>query len=290
MSSLRTTGSASPSQAAEAFVLSRTQTVVVALFACLPLPLLSVGATVLPFIELVERVAANFIPFATLGLEDTREGVFRVSGVAMQRLDVRSSEQPKVGAIAAESAGAPSTPASTTGGAGDRQGVAVSERTNDRSGSPTTPASPDATGSAPSGDTPASHPAPPPAEPGVDDTAHDTGGTGPAGPGSDPSPTGGAKDGSQGGSASVPTKPGNGDTDHGTGGVPSQGTGPATETPGNGGLPDGAVPGDRAPDPATPPAAPPAAPPANPPGAPAPPGGAPAEPAGSGGGGSTGPP
>lgn len=54
--------------------LTRPQVVGVMLLACFPLPLLSLGAMVVPLPEIIERAAAGFIPFASsdLKVETTR--------------------------------------------------------------------------------------------------------------------------------------------------------------------------------------------------------------------------
>jgi hypothetical protein len=49
--------------------LTRPQAVGVILLACFPLPLLSLGAMIVPLPEMIERAAAGFIPFASSELE-----------------------------------------------------------------------------------------------------------------------------------------------------------------------------------------------------------------------------
>lgn len=49
--------------------LTRSQAVGVILLACFPLPLLSLGAMIVPLPEMIERAAAGFIPFASSELE-----------------------------------------------------------------------------------------------------------------------------------------------------------------------------------------------------------------------------
>jgi hypothetical protein len=49
--------------AVEAVVLSRRQLLVIALLTCIPIPLFSYAATVVPLPEILERAAADFVPF-----------------------------------------------------------------------------------------------------------------------------------------------------------------------------------------------------------------------------------
>lgn len=83
--------------------LTRPQSVGVMLLACFPLPLLSLGAMVVPLPEIIERAAAGFIPFASLELEVKPTGVapqFRGKRRAVEtgvgRADVRSGKRTPV--------------------------------------------------------------------------------------------------------------------------------------------------------------------------------------------------
>jgi hypothetical protein len=63
---------------------TRLRSISVALLACVPLPLLSLGAMLLPIPDLAERAAANFAPF----LESSGERVVR-ERVAARTLEIR---------------------------------------------------------------------------------------------------------------------------------------------------------------------------------------------------------
>lgn len=64
MSNLATPRSWAPRDTAEAVTVPRRHVLLLALLMCVPLPVLSVVATVLPLPEIIERAAANVVPFA----------------------------------------------------------------------------------------------------------------------------------------------------------------------------------------------------------------------------------
>jgi hypothetical protein len=67
-----TTTTSRPPRAAKALGLTRSQLALVAVLACVPLPLLSLGAIVVPLPEVVERGAASFAPFGVGGATPAR--------------------------------------------------------------------------------------------------------------------------------------------------------------------------------------------------------------------------
>lgn len=64
MSNLATPRSWAPRDTTEAVTVPRRHVLLLALLMCVPLPVLSVVATVLPLPEIIERAAANVVPFA----------------------------------------------------------------------------------------------------------------------------------------------------------------------------------------------------------------------------------
>lgn len=67
-----TTTTSRPLRATWALGLTRSQLALVAVLACVPLPLLSFGAMVAPLPEIIERGAASFVPFGTGGVTPVR--------------------------------------------------------------------------------------------------------------------------------------------------------------------------------------------------------------------------
>ncbi len=235
--------------------MSRPQVVALALLTCVPIPLLSLAATVVPLPEMLERAAATFVPFVPPTLGDDEGRVARESASAVRTLGIvhRPSEQsasslaPRAvarahgggrrrGATEAQDVLEPSlapegnpaaqpgnwTPDSTpTGGAGE-QGESPPSGTD-----PTTPVAGE-----PSGDAP---------------IAGDTGGS-PAPSGSGGTTSGDAP-GQTSGHGKAGSPPGQGDSgppsDNGGGNSGGSGNGsgqgtPPSEPPGGGGTPPGA--------------------------------------------------
>ena len=75
MSSLATPIGLTATGTATAVSLPRRHVLLVALLVCIPLPLLSLAAMVLPLPQLLERATATFISFATQ--TEGQEGVIR---------------------------------------------------------------------------------------------------------------------------------------------------------------------------------------------------------------------
>jgi len=95
MNEFMTPESRAAPRAAEAVALSYRQIVVLALVACIPIPLLSLAATVVPLPQILERAAATFVPFVAPTLGDDEGRVARESASAVRALDIvhRPSEQ-----------------------------------------------------------------------------------------------------------------------------------------------------------------------------------------------------
>src|SRR6185437_14984238 len=99
--------------AGRAVELTRRQLIILALLACVPLPLLSVATTVIPFPEIIERAAAQFLPFgeatASADLAYATPGRDRATGVRKAPVHVAQ--------LSAASGGSPSktSTASTAG-------------------------------------------------------------------------------------------------------------------------------------------------------------------------------
>jgi len=95
MNELMTPESRAAPRAAEAVDLSYRQIVALALVACIPIPLLSLAATVVPLPQILERAAATFVPFVAPTLGDDEGRVARESASAVSALGIvhRPSEQ-----------------------------------------------------------------------------------------------------------------------------------------------------------------------------------------------------
>lgn len=80
-------GQASP-RAADAVVLSRRQLVVVGLLTCIPVPLCSFGAMVVPLPQILERSAASFVTLLAPASHHGDAGVVRERAVAVKGLEI----------------------------------------------------------------------------------------------------------------------------------------------------------------------------------------------------------
>lgn len=82
-------------RSAEAVVLSRRHVLVLALLSCIPLPLLSIGATLAPLPNVAERVAATLVPFVdpTLGENEGRVARERDAASGYVEIQLRPSER-----------------------------------------------------------------------------------------------------------------------------------------------------------------------------------------------------
>lgn len=86
-------------RAANAIELTRAQILGATLLACIPLPLFSLATTVVPLPEVIERVAASFIPFASPTLPEQPDRVVRprAEGVRTVQRPERSQQSTPVG-------------------------------------------------------------------------------------------------------------------------------------------------------------------------------------------------
>ena len=234
--------------------MSRPQVVVLALLTCIPIPLLSLAATVVPLPGILERAAATFVPFVPPTLGDEEGRVARESASAVGTLGIvrRPSEQ----SVASLAPRTTPTRGGLTRGAQD-----VLEPSLAPTGDPTTQPgnwTPDPTptgdadepGQSPPTGTDPTHPTTPPTgEPSADvPTAGDTGGSSaPSGSGGTPS---GDPPGQTRGHGKAGTPPGQGDSGPpsdtggsnpgGSGNGSGQGAPPKSEPPAGGGASPGA--------------------------------------------------
>lgn len=261
MSDLATPSGWTAAGTAEAVSLPRRHLVAIAILMCIPLPVLSLAATVIPLPQLLERAAANFATLAApaLGGNESviRERVVAVGSVeiqyepqeqrprstadalAQQAGDRYARDTPAMGAAdkapmaAAGSDATPSDPAGDAGSGSD-EGAPGSGNPDTVATAPSDPSpSPTPTAEPP----PSGNPAPNPG--GGAGGSAGTGGTGGSmgggGPGSSTAPGTGPKDPPPGGG--TPSAPGGGTTppgvgNGGTGGGPGS---PPESPPGNGG-------------------------------------------------------
>ena len=249
MNELMTPESRAAPRAAEAVDLSYRQIIALALVACIPIPLLSLAATVVPLPQILERAAASFVPFVAPTLGDDEGRVARESASAVRALGIVHRPYEQSVSSLASSAGP------TRGGALTHGVRGVLDPSLAPDGGPTTQpgeGAPDSTppgGAGEQGESPPSgtDPTAPPAgePPGDAPTGGDTGGS------STPSGSGGTPSGDPPGQASGHGKAGSppGQEDAGppsdTGGGNSGGSGngsgggspPETGPPTGGGAP-----------------------------------------------------
>jgi len=195
-------------RAAEAVALSRPQVVALALLTCVPIPLLSLAAMVVPLPQILERAAATFVPFVAPTLGDDEGRVARESASAVRALGIvhRPSEQ-SVSSLA-QRAGP------TRVGGGTRAGPSAPDPSLAPDGGPTTQPSEGAPDSTPPSGTGEQGESPPS---GADPTAPPAGGP----PGD--APGGGNTDGQGAPNGSGGTPPGDAPgqaSDHGKPGSP----------------------------------------------------------------------
>ncbi len=244
-------------RAAEAVALSRPQVVALALLTCVPIPLLSLAATVVPLPQVLERAVATFVPFVAPTLGDDEGRVARESASAVRALGIvhRPYEQ-SVSSIAPREgpARAGGLTRGVPGGLDPRLAPEGDPTTQPGEGTPdSTPpgGAGDHDESPPSGTDPTTPPAGGPS--GDAPTGGDTGGSSvPTGSGGTPSgdPPGQAKDHGNASSlpgqadAGPPSDPGGGNSG-GSGNGSGQGAPPKSEPPAGGGASPGA--GDRRP-------------------------------------------
>lgn len=88
MSDLATPSGWTTPRTVEAVALPRRHALAIAILTCVPLPLFSLAAIVIPLPQILERAAATFIPFAAPVLSD-REPVLRERAVAVRSLEIR---------------------------------------------------------------------------------------------------------------------------------------------------------------------------------------------------------
>ena len=232
--------------------MSRPQVVALALLTCVPIPLLSLAARVVPLPKILERAAATFVPFVAPTLGDDEGRVARESASAVRALGIvyRPSEQ-SVSTSTART-GHTRSGGFTRGVRGvpdPRLAPAEGPTTQPGEGTPdsTLPGGAGEQGeSPPSGSDPTTPPAGGPS--GDAPTGGNTGGS-PAPSGSGGTPSGDAP-GQASGQGKAGSPPGQGDagppsdtgggSPGGFGNGPGQGAPPPSEPPGGGGASPGA--------------------------------------------------
>lgn len=112
MTTFETARSSTNNGAAEAVDMPRRQVIAVAVLMCVPLPLLSLTATLVPLPEIVERAAATFVSVAG-PVADSEERLIREKPVAVRSVEITysPSEQAPVSALAGRTRRAESRPA-----------------------------------------------------------------------------------------------------------------------------------------------------------------------------------
>ncbi len=75
-------------RASEAVALSRPQVIALAVLTCVPIPLLSLAATVVPLPQVLERAVATFVPFVAPTLGDDERRVARESASVVRALGI----------------------------------------------------------------------------------------------------------------------------------------------------------------------------------------------------------
>ena len=236
-------------RASEAVALSRSQVVALALLTCVPIPLLSLAATVVPLPQVLERAVATFVPFVAPTLGDDEGRVARESASAVRALGIvhRPSEQ-SVSSIAPREgpARAGGLTRGVSGGLDPRLAPEGDPTTQPGEGTPDSTPPGGAGGhdeSPPSGTDPTTPPAGGPS--GDTPPGGNTGGSpAPSGSGGTPSgdAPGQASDHGKAGSppgqgdAGLPSDPGGGNSG-GSGNSSGQGAPPETGPPAGGGAP-----------------------------------------------------
>ena len=279
MSDLATTNGWTTAGTAEAVSLPRRHLLALAILVCVPLPALSLAATVIPLPQMLERVTAAFSNLAPPALGGG-ESVIRESNVAVGALkitydpsELRRGTTTAKGLQGANGAAPRATPArggfgATKPGAGDRSATETYQvdpgtETNDRPVDPGTDGGTTDSGDVPTGpkdptgtpSTPEPKADPPsPTPPGGPQTGGSGGGSGGSGGGgnsggggSSGGSGGGGNSGGSGGSGGGPNDPPAGGTppDPGGGRPPDSGKG----TPGSGSGSDPTPPGNGPPAP-----------------------------------------
>ena len=243
-------------RAAEAVALSRPQVLALVLLTCVPIPLLSLAATVVPLPEILERAAATFVPFVAPTLGEDEGRVARESASAVHTLGIvhRPSEQ-SASSLAPRTASTRSG-GSTRGARGELDSPFAPEGNPSTQPGKWTPDSTPTGGPGGQGESPPSgaDPTIPPAEgPSDAPTGGNTGGS-PAPSGSGDTPSGDApgqtsshgKAGSPPGQGDKepPSDPGGGNSG-GSGNGSGQGPPAKSEPPAGGGASPGAGGGGR---------------------------------------------
>jgi len=144
MSTFGTPMSMTTTGTAEAVALSRRNLAAIAILACVPLPLLSLGAMAVPLPQFVERAAASFMSLAAPVL-DGEGPVIRERAVAVRSVEiVYTPREQRVSSVVNDS---PSLAGSVSSSRGvpARGGFAAAATETPTSGGPqVTPANPDA--------------------------------------------------------------------------------------------------------------------------------------------------
>ncbi len=152
------------SRASEAVALSRPQVIALAVLTCVPIPLLSLAATVVPLPQILERAAATFVPFVAPTLGDDEGRVARESASAVRALGIvhRPSEQSvsslaprtrptRVGGFTRGARGVLDPPLAPEEGPTTRPGEGTPDATPPGDAGPTTPPAGGPSGDAPTG-------------------------------------------------------------------------------------------------------------------------------------------
>ena len=96
-------------RAAEAIALPRRHVLALAVLICIPVPLLSLGATVVPLPGLVERAVATFAPFVAPALGKNEGRVVRQRAVAVRALEIRHRPSEAAGTASGQGSSASSS-------------------------------------------------------------------------------------------------------------------------------------------------------------------------------------